>query len=680
MKNANRRIFEGIMRTSKAASLRLTVLAACLFANIFFTRAQDTPASVKINFPFDNAVLHTDYMSNYDALATLDKIAEESLSSNTPLDVVSYSSPEGNYTYNLRLSQRRAKSVSDYLVSKFPGIVVNIVSEAESWALLRTNIQNDESLNDNSRSVLLEIVDSEKDPDSKESQLKANSRYKHLYSSYFRGLRYAVISLRTEKSAENAQSISNSEISETSAEESVISADGSEISTEDSTDSESKAAQSSANETENTVSGLPAVYYSKSEDFIRPGFMGNEASLREIRRILSDPANRDKQIVIYGAASPEGPVSTNERLGSERAENLKNWLTIQFPDLEGRIVTRSKGEDWDGLRNVVESCESLDSLAKSEILDILSSSDSPAKKEAALKAHPSYKVVEDECLPRIRYSSFGGFEPMSEKSVKPAIDNSKTGAAADSVKLAADTTKTVVDTTKTVADTAKVAVDTTVAASADSTAVTPAETLDTLAYTPEFKPKKKMIAAVKTNLLFDAVTALNFEVEVPIGKRFSVMAEDVFPWWETGNKYCFQMWEMGLEGRYWFKGWDPQGTEKLRGFFAGVYAMSSKYDFQFDRDINLQGEYWSAGVSAGYAMPIGRRKRVNLEFSLAVGPLHTVFRHYQPTQTYDKLIRDPYNAGIDYKTGQWYFGPTKAKISLVVPINVPTGKKEVRYE
>ena len=114
--------------------------------------------------------------------------------------------------------------------------------------------------------------------------------------------------------------------------------------------------------------------------------------------------------------------------------------------------------------------------------------------------------------------------------------------------------------------------------------------------------------------------------------------------------------------------------------FAGVYAMSSKYDFQWDRDINLQGEYWSAGVSAGYAMPIGRRKRVNLEFSLAVGPMHTVFRHYQPTQSYDKLIRDPYNAGIDYKTGQWYFGPTKAKISLVVPINVPTGKKEVRYE
>ena len=215
----------------------------------------------------------------------------------------------------------------------------------------------------------------------------------------------------------------------------------------------------------------------------------------------------------------------------------------------------------------------------------------------------------------------------------------------------------------------------------DTLAASPADSLDNLAKADStYIRPKKMIAAVKTNLLYDAVTALNVEVEVPIGRHFSVMVEDVFPWWETKNKYCFQMWEMGLEGRYWFKGWDPDGREKLRGLFAGVYAMSSKYDFQWDRDINLQGEYWSAGVSAGYAMPIGRRKRVNLEFSLAVGPMHTVFRHYQPTQSYDKLIRDPYNAGIDYKTGQWYFGPTKAKVSLVVPICVPTGKKEVRHD
>ena len=53
-------------------------------------------------------------------------------------------------------------------------------------------------------------------------------------------------------------------------------------------------------------------------------------------------------------------------------------------------------------------------------------------------------------------------------------------------------------------------------------------------------PAKKTYLAVKTNLLYDAVSALNFEVEVPVAGRWSVMVEDVFPWWHIDNKYAFQ--------------------------------------------------------------------------------------------------------------------------------------------
>ena len=178
---------------------------------------------------------------------------------------------------------------------------------------------------------------------------------------------------------------------------------------------------------------------------------------------------------------------------------------------------------------------------------------------------------------------------------------------------------------------------------------------------------KNMIVAAKTNLLYDAVTALNFEVEVPIADRFSIMAEDVFPWWETGNKYCFQLWEMGVEARYWFKPWKTVGMEKLRGWFAGPYVMSAKYDFQFDKSINYQGEFWSAGVTAGFAMPIGKKQKANLEFSLSYGYMESPFRHYQPTDDYVKLIKDPANNGTFYNIFKY---PTKAKVSLVVPIGI----------
>ena len=178
MKNANRTYFGAIRLKAKVTdSRRLAAAAAVLFVNAFFVRAQVTDAGVRVNFPFDSAVLNTNYMSNSDALATLDQIAQEAVAAKINLDVVTYSSPEGNYTYNLRLSQQRAQTISDYLGSKYPGIGLNIVSGAESWEDLRNSVLADTRLSEKSRSQILEIIDSNNEPDSKEKLLKANSAY-----------------------------------------------------------------------------------------------------------------------------------------------------------------------------------------------------------------------------------------------------------------------------------------------------------------------------------------------------------------------------------------------------------------------------------------------------------------------------------------------------------------------
>ena len=106
-----------------------------------------------------------------------------------------------------------------------------------------------------------------------------------------------------------------------------------------------------------------------------------------------------------------------------------------------------------------------------------------------------------------------------------------------------------------------------------------------LRMTPILLPatNRKTIIALKTNLLYDLITALNFEIEIPIGNKFSIAVEDVFPWWSWGphdRKYCFQMWEMGIEPRWWFRRTDER--EVLTGQFFGVYGMSAKYDFQWN--------------------------------------------------------------------------------------------------
>ncbi|MBO4657733.1 MAG: DUF3575 domain-containing protein [Bacteroidales bacterium] len=179
----------------------------------------------------------------------------------------------------------------------------------------------------------------------------------------------------------------------------------------------------------------------------------------------------------------------------------------------------------------------------------------------------------------------------------------------------------------------------------------------------------RTLFTLKKNILYDLAGAINFEAEIPVLDRYSLLLEYVFPWWETGYKFCEQMVEFGPEVRFWFNSWERESRDKMIGWFVGVYGMSAKYDFQFDTKLNYQGEYYSVGISAGYIHKLknlsGRPTNARLEFSLAAGFLQTDFRHYLPTDDYTLLIRDKYNVGRVS-----YFGPTKAKISIVVPIFV----------
>lgn len=184
---------------------------------------------------------------------------------------------------------------------------------------------------------------------------------------------------------------------------------------------------------------------------------------------------------------------------------------------------------------------------------------------------------------------------------------------------------------------------------------------------------KHDIFALRTNLLYDAATMVNAELEIALGRRMSIIWEDTFPWWEYGNKYCLQYWAMGPEARIYFRRWDSD--TKFRGMYAGVYGLSGKYDFQYDTKLCYQGEFWSSGLSFGYAKAIGKKQRVNMDFSISFGYLTSNYRHYKPAFDYSELIKDNYNTGAVS-----YMGPTKVKIVLSVPVHYTRKAKEVSYE
>ena len=165
--------------------------------------------------------------------------------------------------------------------------------------------------------------------------------------------------------------------------------------------------------------------------------------------------------------------------------------------------------------------------------------------------------------------------------------------------------------------------------------------------------KSQTVLAVKNNLLYDLALSPNIEVEIPIGKRWSLNTEYKCPWWRNSkHDFCYQLLSGGMEGRCWLG--NRQKRNRLTGHFIGLYAEGGIYDFQLRGD-GYQGKYYgAAGVTYGYARQLARH--FSLEFSLGIGYLTTEYKKYTP-----------YEGDIIWtNSGRYNFiGPTKAKISLV---------------
>jgi hypothetical protein len=176
---------------------------------------------------------------------------------------------------------------------------------------------------------------------------------------------------------------------------------------------------------------------------------------------------------------------------------------------------------------------------------------------------------------------------------------------------------------------------------------------------PSARQEKNPFMAVKTNLLCDAASALNVELEFPAGKRWSIAGEYTFSWrLQEEKQNCFQLQGIILESRCRLG--NRESRPVLSGWFAGIYLGGGYYDFE-RKQKGIQGEYFMAGLSGGFAHKLDRRGNFRLEYSLGAGYLSTAYRKYDPKFGLDNqwhLIRS--QSGIF-----GWFGPARAKISLV---------------
>ena len=346
------------------------------------------------------------------------------------------------------------------------------------------------------------------------------------------------------------------------------------------------------------------------------------------KTIKSLDIERIDSVVIVAKASPEGVLEHNNALARRRANAMRRYVSDRYPELVSLLKVRAEGEAWEELRSCVVNDDVMSQQEKQRVLRILDNETiSVGTRKWRLERDARYGYLYRTYYPILRNSTLLVIYVDGERVMPIALNNPLTSEMRPRKLALATVEQEVVPVRDTV------------------------------------------LFALKSNMLYDALTVLNAELEVPISRHFSVAVEYLFPWWERNNKYCLQYLELGVEGRYWFRN-NVHKADRLGGHFLGLYGMSAMYDIQNDYNPAYQGELWSAGLTYGYAMRVGKKKRISLEFSLSVGYLSTGYRNYFPADNYDELYINKLNTGR-----LRYFGPTKLKVSLVVPINIGYNKR-----
>ena len=134
--------------------------------------------------------------------------------------------------------------------------------------------------------------------------------------------------------------------------------------------------------------------------------------------------------------------------------------------------------------------------------------------------------------------------------------------------------------------------------------------------------ERRPVLFVKTNLPYDLLTFVNVAVEVPLGRRFSVEAQYVNPWWNSVRKHrTIELRYVSLAPRYYF----GKDGGRYSSLFAGLSAGWGKYDMQLTRH-GVQGELWHVSPVLGYSHYIGRHWK--MEYSVSAGYLHTDYHRY----------------------------------------------------
>lgn len=169
-----------------------------------------------IDFPVDQTVIYPDYRRNTEELgkiqATIDSVRNDNDVTITSVWLKGYASPESPYKHNTELAIGRTAALKKHICQlyNFADDVIITDFEPEDWDGLRRYV---EQSNLDHRSEILELIESDMDPDAKELKIKRTypEEYRFLLQNCYPALRHTDYridyNIRQFNDAEEIQSI-----------------------------------------------------------------------------------------------------------------------------------------------------------------------------------------------------------------------------------------------------------------------------------------------------------------------------------------------------------------------------------------------------------------------------------------------------------------------------------------
>lgn len=406
------------------------------------------------------------------------------------------------------------------------------------------------------------------------------------------------------------------------------------------------------------------IYFDQNARQVDKDYQGNSKTLALLDSLLANPVHTGylHSIILVSPDLYNGIKEQDTPLGQKRSEEVKAFLYWKYPQVDAAKICIRKGEEYGAaLRKLIVTDGAVPD--REDVLALIDyHHDNPAKMQDFLQhldAGIPYRYISSRLLPELRRTeiSICLSYPEEAPTKKPSTELTTVIEETDFTPIDRETvgiplTVPIVpqkERAQAIVETKK----TTIKAEKKK------ETKEKRGKAPKEKAEKRdktadnTVLALKNNLLYDLALAPNIEIEVPIGRRWSVNAEYKSPWWSNSSEeFCYQLISGGIESRYWLG--NRQLHNPLNGHFFGLYVEGGIYDFQFKGD-GYQGKYYgAAGLTYGYSTPVSRH--LAFEFSLGIGYLTTEYQKYTP---YEGSL-------VWMSSGKYNFiGPTKAKISLV---------------